>query len=60
MSQPTALQVFRLRRVTASKKANGGVRGIAVSDVLRRLVARTIAKQCALSAEKATALSNIR
>ena len=35
---------------------DGGVRGIVVSDVLRRLVARTMAKQCALSAEKATAL----
>ena len=40
---------------TALKKEDGGVRGIVVSDVLRRLVARTMAKQCALSAEKATA-----
>ena len=52
---PKAKQVLRLGRVTALKKADGGVRGIVVSDVLRRLVARTIAKQCALSAEKATA-----
>ena len=52
---PTVLQVLRLGRVTALKKADGGVRGIVVSDVLRRLVARTIAKQCASSAEKATA-----
>ena len=49
---PTALQVLRLGRVTALKKPDGGVRGIAVSNVLRRLVARTMAKQCALSAEK--------
>ena len=52
---PAALQVLRLGRVTALKKPDGGVRGIVVSDVLRRLVARTMAKQCALSAEKATA-----
>ena len=52
---PTALQVLRLGRVTALKKPDGGVGGIAVSNVLRRLVARTMAKQCALSAEKATA-----
>ena len=52
---PTALRVLRLGRVTALKKPDGCVRGIVVSDVLRRLVARTMAKQCALSAEKATA-----
>ena len=42
-------------RLTALKKPDGGVRGIVVSDVLRRLVARTIAKQYAEAAEKATA-----
>ena len=52
---PTALQALRMGRLTALKKEDGGVRGIVVSDVLRRLVARTMAKQCALSAEKATA-----
>ena len=50
-----ALQTMRLGRLTALKKPDGGVRGIVVSDVLRRLVARTIAKQCAEAAEKATA-----
>ena len=50
---PTALQIHRLGRVTALTKTDGGVRRIVVSDVLRRLVAQTIAKPCALS-EKAT------
>ena len=52
---PTALQVLRLGRLTALNKPDGGVRGIVVSDVLRRLVARTIAGQCSLAAEGATA-----
>ena len=46
---PMALQTMRLGRLTALKKPDGGVRGIVVSDVLRRLVARTIAKQCCSS-----------
>ena len=37
------------------KKPQGGARGIAVSDVFRRIIARTVAKQCAVAAEKATA-----
>ena len=41
---PLALEVIR-GRMSALRKANGGVRGIAVGDVLRRLVARTIAQQ---------------
>ena len=40
---PTGLQVFRLGRVTALKKADGGVRGIVVSDVLRRLAEKATA-----------------
>ena len=52
---PTVLQVLRLGRLTALNKPDGGVRWIVVSDVLRRLVARTIAKQCSLAAEEATA-----
>ena len=42
---PTALQDLRLGRLTALTKPDGRVRGIVVS-VLRRLVVRTIAKQC--------------
>ena len=52
---PTALQALGLGRFTALKKEDDGVRGIVVSDVVRRLVARTMAKQCALSAGEATA-----
>ena len=44
----------RMRRVIGLKKTQGGVRGIVVSDVFRQIIARTIAKQCAV-AEKATA-----
>ena len=42
---PLALEVIRRGRMSALRKANGGVRGIVVGDVLRRLVARTIAQQ---------------
>ena len=40
--------------MTALRKPDGGVRGIVVGDVFRRLVARTIAKQFAEQAEGAT------
>ena len=43
---PSPLRILRMGRVTALRKPDGGVRGIVVSDVLRRLVARTMAKQC--------------
>ena len=42
---PSALRILRMRRVTALRKPDGGVRGIVVSDVLRRFVAQTMAKQ---------------
>ena len=42
-------------RLTALAKPDGGVRGIVVGDIIRRLVARTIAKQFAKKAEAATA-----
>ena len=47
------LQVLRMGRLAALKKSQGWVRGIVVSDVFRRVIARTIAKQCAVAAEKA-------
>ena len=47
--------VVRLGRLTALRKPDGGVRGIVVGDVLRRLVARTIAQQIADQVEAATA-----
>ena len=51
----TTLQAFRLGRLTALGKPDGGVGGIVVGDIVRRLVARTIAKQVAKKAEAATA-----
>ena len=42
-------------RITALQKPDGGVRGIVVGDILRRLVARTMAKQMAARVEAATA-----
>ena len=52
---PLALEVIRRGRVSALRKANGGVRGIVVGGVLRRLVARTIAQQIGAAVERATA-----
>ena len=51
----SATEGIRLGRLTALKKPDGGVRGIVVGDILRRFVARTIAKQVAKEAEQATA-----
>ena len=46
---------IRLGRLTALNKPDGGVRGIVVGDIFRRLVAKKMAKQMAKKAEKATA-----
>ena len=51
---PLALEVIRRGRMSALRKANG-VRGIVVGDVLRRLVARTIAQQIGAAVELDTA-----
>ena len=48
-------EAIRLGRTTALRKPDGGVRGIVVGDFLRRLIARTIAKQIAKLVEVATA-----
>ena len=48
------LTAVRVGRMTALQKPDGGVRGVVVGDVFRRLVARTIAKQFAEQAEGAT------
>ena len=45
------LEAIRMGRMTAS----GGVRGIVVGDMIRRLVSRTLAQQLAPAVEKATA-----
>ena len=44
-----------LGRMTALQKPDGGVRGIVVGDVLRRLVGRTVAQQLMPAVERYTA-----
>ena len=39
------MEILRMGRITALSKPDGGVRGITVGDILRRLVARTVAQQ---------------
>ena len=51
----TILQAIRFGRLTVLQKPDGGVRGIVVGDTIRRLVARTMAKQIAKKVETATA-----
>ena len=51
----SVVDVLRRGRITALQKPNGGVRGITVGEVFRRLVARTIDQQLALAVEEATA-----
>ena len=48
------VDLLRLGRITALSKPDGGVRGIVAGDVVRRLVARTIAKQLSTAVERAT------
>ena len=45
---PSIVDVIRVGRLTALRKCNGGVRGIVAGEVIRRLVARTIAQQLGL------------
>ena len=47
--------MIRLGRMTALSKPDGGVRGIVAGDVVRRLVARTMAQQLGKAVEAATA-----
>ena len=55
--EPVIVDVIRLGRITALQKLTGGVRGIVVGDILRRLVSiRTIAQQMSDVVEAATAL----
>ena len=42
---PAVAEALSLARLTALRKGNGKVRGIATGDTLRRLVARTLAQQ---------------
>ena len=50
-----AIDLIRVGRLTALSKPDGGVRGIVVGDVVRRLVARTMAQQLSEAVERATA-----
>ena len=49
------LEAIRMGRMTALQKPSGGVRGIEVGDIIRRLVSHTLAQQLAPAVEKATA-----
>ena len=48
------LQAIRLGRLTALRKPDGGVRGIVVGDVVRRLASRTVAQQLGEAVKLAT------
>ena len=50
-----AIDLIRVGRLTALSKPDGGVRGIVAGDVVRRLVARTMAQQLSKAVERATA-----
>ena len=49
------MNIIRLGRLTAFQKPTGGVRGIVAGEVLRRLVARTMAQQLGPAVETFTA-----
>ena len=51
---PTVAAGVAMARLTALRKPDGGVRGIATGDAFRRLVARTLAKQWAPTIDQAT------
>ena len=48
------MDAIRLGRLTVLRKPNGGVRGIVVRDIVRRLVGRTMAQQFSKRVEVAT------
>ena len=48
------VKAIRLGRITALEKPDGGVKGIVVGDVFRRVIARTMAQQNSKFAEGAT------
>ena len=52
--QRDVAESLRMARLTALAKKSGGVRGIATGEVLRRLVARTVAQQFAKQFDAAT------
>ena len=50
------MEILRMGCITALSKPDGGVLGITVGDILRRLVSRTVAQQYSKRVEIATAL----
>ena len=54
------IPLLRLGRITALQKPSGGIRGIVVGDVFRRLVARTMAQQLNAAVERATSHHSCR
>ena len=50
----TIVDIIRVGRLTALSKPDGGVRGIVAGDVIRRLVAKTMARQLTPAVEAAT------
>ena len=54
------VDMVRSGRLTALNKPDGGVRGIMAGDVIRRLVARTMAQQMAEIVEQVTATTPVR
>ena len=51
---PDVVAVLRMGRITALQKPGGGVRGIVCGDIVRRLVARTIAQKITPAVLEAT------
>ena len=51
---PNVLALLRMGRLTALQKPGGGVRGIVCGDLVRRLVARSIAQQISSAVAEAT------
>ena len=51
---PLIIDVIRASKLTALRKNNGGVRGIVAGEVIRKLVARTVAQQLGPAVEAAT------
>ena len=54
ISPPDVLALLRMGRLAALQKPGGGVRGIVCGDLVRRLVARSIAQQISSAVEEAT------
>ena len=52
---PEIVRAMRMGRMTALQKPSGGVRGIVVGDIFRRVVSRAVAQQIAKQVEQATA-----